>query len=108
MRGSNSSGRDFIGGKTRTAFQAAFWAGYPITERWEHGYRVGYYDDGEGPGMDATVYFGMIVFPLRHAEQRIQLFDQPTARPDPDLRLRIRMRRFRYERSHGSRRDRRP
>lgn len=39
-----------------TAFQAAFWAGFPITERWEHGYRVGYYDDGEGPGMDATVY----------------------------------------------------
>jgi vancomycin resistance protein YoaR len=39
-----------------TAFQAAFWAGYPIVERWEHGYRVGYYDDGEGAGMDATVY----------------------------------------------------
>ena len=39
-----------------TAFQAAFWAGYPIVERWEHGYQVGYYDDGEGPGMDATVY----------------------------------------------------
>lgn len=38
------------------AFQAAFWAGFPIVERWEHGYRVPYYDDGEGPGMDATVY----------------------------------------------------
>ena len=43
-----------------TAFQAAFWAGYPITERWEHGYRVGYYNDGEGPGMDATVYSPII------------------------------------------------
>lgn len=45
-----------------TVFQAAFWAGYPITERWEHGYRVGYYDDGEGPGMDATVYSPLVDF----------------------------------------------
>jgi vancomycin resistance protein YoaR len=45
-----------------TAFQAAFWAGFPITERWEHGYRVGYYDDGEGPGMDATVYSPLVDF----------------------------------------------
>jgi vancomycin resistance protein YoaR len=39
-----------------TLYQAAFWAGYPITARLEHGYRVHYYDDGEGPGMDATVF----------------------------------------------------
>ncbi len=39
-----------------TAFQAAFYAGFPITERWPHGYRVGYYETGEGVGMDATVY----------------------------------------------------
>ncbi len=39
-----------------TAFQAAFYAGYPINERWPHGYWVGYYDSGEGKGMDATVY----------------------------------------------------
>lgn len=45
-----------------TAYQAAFWAGYPIVERWEHGYRVGYYDDGEGPGMDATVYSPLVDF----------------------------------------------
>jgi vancomycin resistance protein YoaR len=45
-----------------TAFQAAFWAGYPITERWEHGYQVHYYDDGEGPGMDATVYAPLVDF----------------------------------------------
>ena len=43
-----------------TAFQAAFWAGFPIVERWEHGYQVGYYDDGEGPGMDATVYSPLV------------------------------------------------
>jgi vancomycin resistance protein YoaR len=27
----------------RTAFRAAFFAGYPIIERWPHAYRVGYY-----------------------------------------------------------------
>ena len=39
-----------------TLYQSAFWSGFPIVERWEHGYMVGYYDDGEGQGMDATVY----------------------------------------------------
>lgn len=39
-----------------TLYQTAFLAGFPITERWEHGYMLGYYNDGQGPGMDATVY----------------------------------------------------
>lgn len=39
-----------------TIFQAAFWSGFPIRERLEHGYQVHYYDDGEGAGMDATVF----------------------------------------------------
>lgn len=39
-----------------TMYQTAFWAGFPIVERWEHGYWLNYYNDGEGPGMDATVY----------------------------------------------------
>jgi len=40
-----------------TAFRAAFFAGYPIVERWAHAYRVGYYElGGYGPGFDATVY----------------------------------------------------
>lgn len=43
-----------------TMYQAAFWAGFPITERLEHGYRVHYYDDGEGPGMDATVFSPLV------------------------------------------------
>ncbi|GMQ79203.1 MAG: VanW family protein [Anaerolineae bacterium] len=45
-----------------TVFQAAFWAGFPVVERWQHGYQVGYYDDGEGPGMDATVYSPLVDF----------------------------------------------
>jgi len=40
-----------------TVFRAALWGGYPITERWYHYQRVGYYEwGGYGPGFDATVY----------------------------------------------------
>jgi vancomycin resistance protein YoaR len=40
-----------------TAFRAAYFAGFPIIERWPHAYRVGYYEiGGFGPGFDATVY----------------------------------------------------
>ena len=43
-----------------TAFRAAFWGGYPITERWAHGYRVGWYEPPVG--MDATVYSPQVDF----------------------------------------------
>jgi vancomycin resistance protein YoaR len=61
-------GKVIVGGRTidgvgggvcqvsTTAFQAAFYAGYPIQERHAHGYRVGYYEGGEGVGMDAAIY----------------------------------------------------
>ncbi|MCA9936924.1 MAG: VanW family protein [Anaerolineales bacterium] len=39
-----------------TLYQTAFLGGFPIVERWEHGYWLDYYNDGQGPGMDATVY----------------------------------------------------
>ncbi len=45
-----------------TAFQAAFYAGFPVLERWPHGYRVGYYETGEGAGMDATVFAPLVDF----------------------------------------------
>jgi vancomycin resistance protein YoaR len=45
-----------------TVFQAAFWAGFPIVERWAHGYQVPYYNDGEGTGMDATVFSPLVDF----------------------------------------------
>jgi len=43
-----------------TAFRAAFWGGYPITERWAHGYRVGWYEPPVG--IDATVYSPQVDF----------------------------------------------
>ena len=40
-----------------TAFRAAFWGGYRITERWAHGQRIAYYElHGGSVGMDATIY----------------------------------------------------
>lgn len=49
-----------IGGGTcqvsTTLYQTAFLSGFPITERWEHGTWLDYYNDGQGPGMDATIY----------------------------------------------------
>jgi vancomycin resistance protein YoaR len=55
-----------------TIFQAAFFGGFPIDERYAHGYRVGYYESGQviaagrkystGVGLDATVYSPIIDF----------------------------------------------
>lgn len=39
-----------------TTFRAALDAGLPITERKAHAYRVGYYEQDSGPGIDATVF----------------------------------------------------
>ncbi len=41
-----------------TLFRAAFWAGLPIDERWQHVYRVGYYELGPNnpPGFDAAIW----------------------------------------------------
>ncbi|HVO68889.1 MAG TPA: VanW family protein [Aggregatilineaceae bacterium] len=49
-----------------TAFQTAFYGGYPILERVEHAYRVGYYEEGEGSGMDATVYAPIVDFRFKN------------------------------------------
>ncbi|KAA3661558.1 MAG: hypothetical protein DWQ04_16145 [Chloroflexi bacterium] len=43
-----------------TIYQTAFLSGFPITERLPHGYMLGYYNDGEGPGMDATIYSPLV------------------------------------------------
>jgi vancomycin resistance protein YoaR len=39
-----------------TLFRSVLNAGLPVTERTNHAYRVGYYERGVGPGLDATVY----------------------------------------------------
>lgn len=39
-----------------TLFRAALNAGLPIVERNPHAYRVGYYEQDSGPGIDASIY----------------------------------------------------
>lgn len=48
-----------------TVFRAAFWAGLPITERHAHAFYISWYDrfglgpNGDGQGMDASIYTGV-------------------------------------------------
>ncbi len=49
-----------------TAFRAAFNGGYPIIERWPHAYRVGWYERGFGPGLDATVFSPAVDFKFKN------------------------------------------
>lgn len=46
-----------------TAFRAAFLAGFPIVERYNHGYVVSWYGE---PGMDATIYTPSVDFKFRN------------------------------------------
>jgi vancomycin resistance protein YoaR len=47
-----------------TVFRAAFWGGLPISERHEHSFRIGWYEElGEPPGLDAAIFTG--VYDLR-------------------------------------------
>lgn len=46
-----------------TAFRAAFWGGFPIVERWAHGYVVSWYGE---PGMDATIYTPSVDFKFKN------------------------------------------
>ncbi len=61
-----------------TAFQAAFFAGFPILERYPHGYRVGYYEVGEGVGMDATVYSPFVDFRFQNDTPHYLLIETET------------------------------
>jgi len=52
-----------------TLFRTAFFAGYPVVERYSHAYRVSYYEmtasgelDADLAGLDATVYFPLVDF----------------------------------------------
>ena len=63
-----------------TAFQAAFYGGFPILERYAHGYRVGYYEYGEGVGMDATVYSPLVDFRFQNDTPYYLLVETSTNR----------------------------
>lgn len=52
-----------------TAFQAALRAGFPILERYPHGYRVKYYENGMGAGFDAAVFSPSADFKFKNDTQ---------------------------------------
>jgi vancomycin resistance protein YoaR len=64
----NSTQLEWGGGvcqDSTTVFRAAFWAGLPITERHGHPFYISWYDeysfpDAAAPGMDATIYTGVL------------------------------------------------
>lgn len=62
-----------------TVFQAAFWAGYDIGERYQHGYRVSYYENDfegrGGPGMDATIYSPIVDFTFTNNTEHYLLIE---------------------------------
>ena len=58
-----------------TLFQAVFWGGYDLGSRLPHAYRVGYYDDGEGPGMDATVFTPLVDFTFTNNTEHYLLIE---------------------------------
>lgn len=49
-----------------TVFRAALNAGLPVTARTAHAYRVGYYEQGFPPGLDATVFSPSVDFKFKN------------------------------------------
>ena len=49
-----------------TLFRAVLNAGLPIVKRTAHAYRVGYYEQGFPPGLDATVFYPSVDFQFKN------------------------------------------
>lgn len=49
-----------------TLFRAVLNAGLPVVKRTAHAYRVGYYEQGFPPGLDATVYYPSVDFQFKN------------------------------------------
>lgn len=64
-----------------TVFRAAFWSGLPIVERHTHPFYISWYDafaypDGRsGPGMDATIFTGVLDFRFKNDTGRWLLME---------------------------------
>ena len=49
-----------------TLFRAVLYAGLPVIKRTAHAYRVGYYEQGFPPGLDATVFYPTVDFQFKN------------------------------------------
>lgn len=74
-----------------TLFRAAFFGGYPIAERWAHGYRVGFYENGDplGSGMDAAIYVGELDFKFINDTPHHILIDAAVVEETGQVRFRL-------------------
>jgi vancomycin resistance protein YoaR len=70
-----------------TAFRAAFWAGYPIVERYAHGFRVSWYEPPVG--LDATVYAPQVDFKFRNDSTYYLLIETEVNRATSTLKFRF-------------------
>lgn len=62
-----------------TVFRAALNSGMPITNRVAHAYRVGYYEQGYPPGLDATIFSPTVDFKFKNDTGRHILIQAKTA-----------------------------
>jgi vancomycin resistance protein YoaR len=70
-----------------TAFRAAFWAGYPIVERYAHGFRVGWYEPPVG--LDATIYAPQVDLKFRNDSPYYLLIKTEVDRATSTLKFRF-------------------
>lgn len=53
-----------------TLFRAVLNSGLPIVARTAHAYRVGYYEQGYPPGLDATIYYPSVDFKFKNDTEK--------------------------------------
>ena len=76
-----------------TLFRNAFFAGFPILERYAHAYRVGYYEqnaNGHDPdlaGLDATVFVPLVDFKFANDTPYWLLMETYVRGLQPDLEV---------------------
>lgn len=62
-----------------TLFRAVLNAGLPVVRRTAHAYRVGYYEQGFPPGLDATVFYPSVDFQFKNDTEHHILIQAYTA-----------------------------
>jgi vancomycin resistance protein YoaR len=72
-----------------TIFRAALNAGLPIIERNAHSYRVSYYEQDSGPGLDATIYSPSVDLQFKNDTEGYILVSSEFNKEDASLKFTI-------------------
>ncbi len=70
-----------------TLFRAVLNAGLPIVDRTAHAYRVGYYEQGSAPGIDATVFYPTVDFKFKNDTANYLLIQTVTEGTDLTINI---------------------